>query len=97
MRVGLSQAGATPARCDDQGASCSAACAVFFKADPMAITKNRHTGLAGPDRQVALFQQRLQLGECQMSGGSAISSTLASKNCVEAPSIRPDRRSPPLG
>ena len=40
-----------------QGAPCSAACAVFFKADPMAIEEPPHR--AGPDRQVALFQQRL--------------------------------------
>ena len=70
----------SPACAATSGRSCSAACAVFFKADPMAIEEPPHR--AGPDRQVALFQQRLQLGEC---GG--VSSTLASKNAAGPRSV----------
>ena len=71
-RSGWLSSQAMPARRRRQGAPDRPACAVFFKADPMAIEEPPHrAGQCGQAvspyvRQVALFQQRLQLGECDV-------------------------------
>ena len=63
IEIGLAFEPGQPAR-GDVRALLLGGVRVFFKADPMAIEEPPHR--AGPDRQVALFQQRLQLGECDV-------------------------------